>query len=95
MHGGGSAARAPLADVRAEVLASERLRPEWSEHWIANPKRMFAYTPIMPQNFENDPDPKVWKWQQQFVGTPKQQSQAVKFNMKMPVKASRSFLSAG
>lgn len=32
-------------------LASERLRPEWTLHWIANPRRMFTYPPLMPQNF--------------------------------------------
>ena len=32
-------------------LSYERLRPEWTERWLANPKRLFPYDPIMPQNF--------------------------------------------
>jgi nitrate reductase cytochrome c-type subunit len=32
-------------------LAAERLRPEWTMVWIANPTRMFTYVPNMPQNF--------------------------------------------
>lgn len=33
--------------------ASERLRPEWMLHWIANPKRLVPYT-AMPVNFLKD-----------------------------------------
>jgi mono/diheme cytochrome c family protein len=33
------------------MLAHERLRPEWTVQWIANPKRMTTYIPTMPQNF--------------------------------------------
>ena len=60
------------------VLAADRLRPEWTEEWIANPARMFSYTPVMPQNFANSPDPKEWKHQQLFEGTPLQQTRAVR-----------------
>ncbi len=35
-------------------LTAERLRPEWVKQWIANPDRLFAYKPAMPQNFPND-----------------------------------------
>lgn len=30
----------------------DRLRPEWTARWIANPSRMFAYSPLMQQNFK-------------------------------------------
>jgi hypothetical protein len=32
-------------------ISFDRLRPEWTEEWLANPKRLFPYDPIMPQNF--------------------------------------------
>jgi hypothetical protein len=37
---------APNLDV-----ANERLRPEWTKKWIANPAAMFPYTPVMPGIF--------------------------------------------
>jgi mono/diheme cytochrome c family protein len=58
--------------------AAERLRPEWMVKWIANPPRMFTYQPVMPQNFPNDPDPLKWKYQETFIGSPLQQSRAVR-----------------
>jgi mono/diheme cytochrome c family protein len=33
------------------ALTADRLRPEWTEQWIANPTRLFTYPPNMPQNF--------------------------------------------
>jgi mono/diheme cytochrome c family protein len=60
------------------ALAPERLRPEWSEQWIGHPKRMFPYQPVMPQNFPNEPDPVKWKFQETFVGSPLQQTRAVR-----------------
>ena len=33
-------------------LAAERLRPEWTKRWIANPQAMFSYNPSMPVNIE-------------------------------------------
>ena len=38
-------------------LTAERLRPEWTYQWIANPKRMFSYQSMMPQNFAADKPP--------------------------------------
>jgi hypothetical protein len=32
-------------------LAAERLRPEWTLHWLANPRRMITYATPMPSNF--------------------------------------------
>ncbi len=32
-------------------LAWKRLRPDWTERWIGNPKRLLTYPPTMPQNF--------------------------------------------
>ncbi|MGL4555700.1 MAG: hypothetical protein ACRC33_31415, partial [Gemmataceae bacterium] len=60
------------------ALAGERLRPEWSEHWIANPRRMFTYSPLMPQNFPNAPTPLEWQYQDLFAGSPLEQTRAVR-----------------
>ena len=48
-------------------LSAERLRPEWTLQWIGNPKRMFAYDTIMPQNFPND---EKTNYNNYFVGQP-------------------------
>src|SRR5207237_340221 len=32
-------------------LTAERLRPEWTLRWIANPDRLLSYPTPMPQNF--------------------------------------------
>ena len=48
------------------------------ERWIANPKRMFPYQPVMSQNILNEHDPKKWTNQQLFVGKPLQQTKAVR-----------------
>jgi len=32
-------------------LAFSRLRPDWTEHWMANPDRLLTYPTPMPQNF--------------------------------------------
>jgi hypothetical protein len=32
----------------------------------------------MIQNFQNDPDPVKWRWQELFVGTPREQTTAVR-----------------
>ncbi|MFL5242765.1 MAG: c-type cytochrome [Gemmataceae bacterium] len=37
-------------------LSFERLRPEWTVQWLANPRRLFTYDPIMPQNFPKGQD---------------------------------------
>lgn len=60
------------------ALAAERLRPEWIERWVAIPERMFAYFPVMPQNFKNIHDPLQWENQDKFLGSPLQQTQAVR-----------------
>ncbi|HYV34526.1 MAG TPA: c-type cytochrome, partial [Gemmataceae bacterium] len=38
-------------------LASTRLRPGWSEQWIASPQRFLPYTTIMPPLFEKSEPP--------------------------------------
>jgi mono/diheme cytochrome c family protein len=35
-------------------LTAERLRPEWTQRWLANPARLFTYPPNMPANFPSD-----------------------------------------
>jgi hypothetical protein len=37
-------------------LAYSRLRPDWTERWLGNPKRLFTYNPAMPQNFHGGND---------------------------------------
>jgi mono/diheme cytochrome c family protein len=32
-------------------ISFDRLRPGWTQEWLANPRRLFPYDPIMPQNF--------------------------------------------
>ncbi len=63
-------------------LAAERLRPEWTQEWISNPKRLFPYNTQMPQNFPNDQkDEKTGiskQWLESFYGTPREQARAVR-----------------
>ena len=40
-------------------LGFERLRPDWTRRWLANPRRLFGYDPAMPQNFPRQDDPKA------------------------------------
>jgi mono/diheme cytochrome c family protein len=65
------AAQGPLLS-----LAAERLRPGWTERWIANPKRFWylSNNSPMPQNYAQDtpPDRKL------FDGVPIQQVRAVR-----------------
>jgi mono/diheme cytochrome c family protein len=37
-------------------LSYERLRPEWTRYWLANPKRLITYDANMPQNFPRNQD---------------------------------------
>lgn len=60
------------------ALAGERLRPEWTEQWIANPRRLFTYSPLMPQNFPNAISPLEWQYQDLFAGSPLEQTRAVR-----------------
>jgi mono/diheme cytochrome c family protein len=53
-------------------LASERLRPRWTEQWIANPKRLFTYDTIMPQNFARNEKPSPVF----LIGTPREHVEA-------------------
>jgi cytochrome c2 len=55
-------------------LAYSRLRPGWTEHWIANPKRLITYDTSMPQNFGNDQS----DFQELFPGTPLEQLRAAR-----------------
>jgi mono/diheme cytochrome c family protein len=56
------------------ALAADRLRPDWTLRYIANPTRMLTYTAPMPQNFPRD----SVKWQESFVGPPLDQARAVR-----------------
>jgi hypothetical protein len=54
-------------------LAADRLRPEWTLRWLANPDRFLTYRGLMPQNFKSDKPPEPG-----FAGTPFQQITAVR-----------------
>jgi mono/diheme cytochrome c family protein len=59
------------------TLTEERLRPDWTFRWIANPQRLLIYPKAehpMPQNF---PANKT-QYQDLFVGTPREQAAAVR-----------------
>jgi hypothetical protein len=57
-------------------LTAERLRPDWTMHWIANPNRMFTYTTKMPQNFPNEK--KADTKDMDFIGEPLDQVKAIR-----------------
>jgi mono/diheme cytochrome c family protein len=56
------------------ILSADRLRPEWTLQWLANPKRLFTYAPLMPQNFSRD----GVEWQDSFAGSPLEQARAAR-----------------
>jgi mono/diheme cytochrome c family protein len=72
-HGIGSR-EVPGASGPNLMLSAERLRPEWTKQWVANPARLYPYSPVMPQNFAAD----SVRYQEYFVGTPLQQVRAVR-----------------
>ncbi len=78
-HRVGSATAAGEQGPPLEVVW-DRLRPDWTEKWLANPRRMFGYDTTMPANFlKSDADPKGHgKVFSDFVGTPLQQATAVR-----------------
>lgn len=53
---------------------ADRLRPEWTRRWIANPQRFLSYTTIMPINFPADKT----DYQEVFVGNSAEQIQAAR-----------------
>jgi mono/diheme cytochrome c family protein len=55
-------------------LSAERLRPDWTVHWISNPNRMFTYSTQMPQPFPTD---KI-EYQEAFRGSQIDQVKAVR-----------------
>jgi hypothetical protein len=55
-------------------IAFERLRPEWTFEWIANPDRMFGYSPTMPQNFPKD----SVDYKEYFAGDPRDRARAAR-----------------
>jgi cbb3-type cytochrome oxidase cytochrome c subunit len=56
------------------MLSADRLRPEWTLEWLANPVRLFSYPPQMPQNFAKD----AVEWQDSFAGSPIEQARAAR-----------------
>lgn len=62
-------------------LVWERLRPQWTEKWVANPVRMMSpYVSVMQANFQkSDADPKGHgKVFPQLLGTPMEQATAAR-----------------
>ena len=55
--------------------AYQRLRPGWTERWIAHPQRFLPYESSMPPNFPAD---KPGQFQEFFVGTPLERIQAAR-----------------
>jgi mono/diheme cytochrome c family protein len=45
-------------------LAHERLRPDWTAKWFANPQRFLHYTTVMPANFKAD----AKQYETEFLG---------------------------
>ncbi|HXG11553.1 MAG TPA: c-type cytochrome [Gemmataceae bacterium] len=64
----GVAAKGPPLD-----LSAERLRPEWTERWLANPRRLITYQTPMPQNFPRNQK----EYQDLFKGTSREQVKAL------------------
>jgi hypothetical protein len=56
------------------ILSADRLRPEWTLEWLANPTRLFTYSPLMPQNFARD----AVEWQDSYAGSPLEQARAAR-----------------
>jgi mono/diheme cytochrome c family protein len=55
-------------------LSAERLRPEWTQRWMANPNRLFTYSPNMPSNFAKNAD----NFREFFDGLPFEQATALR-----------------
>ena len=51
-----SVGRLKIQDAKGPPLelSAERLRPDWTLRWVANPQRFLTYPSLMPQNFPND-----------------------------------------
>jgi mono/diheme cytochrome c family protein len=54
--GGLKAGQGPEGQGPPLDLAHNRLRPDWTERWLGNPKRLLTYTPVMSQNFDRGND---------------------------------------
>src|SRR5205807_5273788 len=62
------------AQGRSLNLTWDRLRPEWTLRWIANPDRMLSYPTPMPANFLADKkdDKGISTLTSDFIGTPRE-----------------------
>lgn len=49
------------------TLAWARLRPDWTERWVAHPQRFLTYNSVMPVNFPSNVKD---NWAQYFAGEP-------------------------
>lgn len=59
----------PVEQVQGPSLAlsAERLRPEWTRRWVANPERMQHYKSVMPANFPANVKPNPFP--ESFIGS--------------------------
>ncbi|MBI3409518.1 MAG: c-type cytochrome [Planctomycetes bacterium] len=58
-------------------LSHERLRPGWTERWVATPQRFLTYGSSMPNNFPMSEKPGE-KSQDNFIGNPVEQVRALR-----------------
>jgi cbb3-type cytochrome oxidase cytochrome c subunit len=58
-------------------LSFKRLRPGWTERWVAHPQRFLTYQSVMPMNFPADKVGKDAQYQDWFVGSSREQVSAV------------------
>jgi mono/diheme cytochrome c family protein len=56
-------------------LSAGRLRPGWTEYWMANPDRLLTYPSVMPQNFPRHGPP---VFQDLLPGTSPQQVESIR-----------------
>src|SRR5262249_46006582 len=61
------------------AISWERLRPNWTQQWIANPQRFLHYGTVMPANFLANKQ----EFQDRFVGSPAEQVQAARDYLKL------------
>jgi cytochrome c2 len=68
---------APKNDILGPPLTNshKRLRPGWTERWIANPQRFLTYTTSMPVNFPADKKDQFGEF---YAGTPLERVEAIR-----------------
>jgi mono/diheme cytochrome c family protein len=70
--------RTPGASGPNLAHVAERLRPEWTFQWLANPRRMWPQETVMPQNLPKPLPGNPVSYQEYFVGSSRDQARAVR-----------------